>query len=137
MSAKSVTLDLPEALYAQLEQRATQSHRTIEAELLHVVSSVVPMAGEFTAELSELLTQMEVLDDKTLWQAAHRRLSKRALAQMQSLNYKRQREGLTEAEAQKSNALWLQYEHIILIRAQAAKLLKERGHDISELVMEL
>lgn len=77
---------------------------------------------------------MQNLDDEKLWQSARRHLSKKSTTQLQSLNYKRQREGLTEAEALKSNALLKEYEQIILIRAQAAKLLKERGYDIAPLL---
>ena len=130
---QSVTIELPEALYNQLKQRADSSHRSVEAELLGLVTSVVPVAGELTPDLSLLLEEMKLLDDKALWQAARSHLSKRALSQLQSLNNKRQREGLTEIEAQKSNNLLHQYERVILVRSQATWLLKERGHDISEL----
>lgn len=137
MSSQSITLDLPDPLYEQLKQRAGLAHRTVEAELLEVVSTIVPIAEELTPAIKDLLTQMQTLEDKALWQVAYRRLSTKANAQLQSLNYKRQREGLTEAEALKSNALLREYERIILLRAQAARLLKERGYDISELQADL
>jgi len=136
MATQRVTVNLPQALYEQLKQRAAQSHRTVEAELVEVVGTVVPMAGELNPALTELLAQMEHLDDQALRQVAQRHLSQRAQARLQSLNLKRQREGLTEAEAQKANILLREYEQIILLRAQAAKLLKERGQDISELWVE-
>jgi plasmid stability protein len=136
MATQRITVNLPQALYEQLKQRAAQSQRSVEAELVEVVSTVVPVAGELTPALTELLTQLSLLDDTALWKVARRRLSQRAQAQLQSLNLKRQREGLTEAEAQKANALLRQYEQIILLRAQAAKLLKERGHDLTELGSE-
>ncbi len=132
MSNQTVTINLPDALYEQLKQRANLSQSTIEAELLQMVSAIIPVAGKLTPDLRGQLAQMQFLDDKALWQAARTRLSKRSLSQLQSLNYKRQREGLTEAETQKSNTLLQQYERIILLRAQAAQLLKERGHDLSE-----
>ncbi|NWJ98194.1 MAG: hypothetical protein HXX20_20760 [Chloroflexi bacterium] len=136
MATQRLTVNLPQALYEQLKQRAAQSHRTVEAELVEVVATVVPMAGELNPALTELLAQMEHLDDQALRQVAQRHLSQRAQARLQSLNLKRQREGLTEAEAQKANILLREYEQIILLRAQAAKLLKERGQDISELWVE-
>jgi plasmid stability protein len=136
MSSQSITVDLPDSLYEQLKQRASLAHHTIEDELLEVVSTIVPVAGELTPFLRDLLAQMENLEDEKLWQTARRHLSKKALAQLQSLNYKRQREGLTEAETSKSNALLKEYEQIILVRAQAARILKERGHNISQLLAE-
>ncbi len=41
MSVQSVTLNIPTALYAQLKKRAEQAHRTVEEELLTVVSNVL------------------------------------------------------------------------------------------------
>jgi plasmid stability protein/uncharacterized protein YnzC (UPF0291/DUF896 family) len=132
MVTQSINVDLPGELYEQLKQRSAQAGRTIEAELVQVVSSVVPVAGKITPDLTERLTQMRTLDNAALWQAAHSRLSKPALARLQSLNNKRQREGLTEAEARKVNELAHEYERVVLLRSQAIGLLKERGEDISE-----
>jgi hypothetical protein len=54
---------------------------------------------------------------------------------MERLHLKRQREGLTENETQALNNQVHQYEQTMLIRAQAAALLKQRGHDVSGLVV--
>jgi hypothetical protein len=50
---------------------------------------------------------------------------------MEDLHLKRQREGLTDAEAKTLDGLVRQYERTMLVRAQAAALLKARGHDVS------
>jgi len=47
--------------------------------------------------------------------------------------HKRQSEGLTETEYKDVARLVRQYEQTMLIRAQAAALLKQRGHDVSSL----
>ena len=75
MTIQPVTLNLPGHLYNRLKRRADQAHRTVEAELLEVVASAVPVAV-----------------------------------------------GLVR-----------QYERAMLVRAQATVLLKQRGHDVSEL----
>lgn len=48
MSSQIVTVDLPDALYEQLKQRADLAHRTIEDEVVEVVSTIVPVAGKLT-----------------------------------------------------------------------------------------
>jgi len=53
---------------------------------------------------------------------------------LSELNAKRQREGLTEAEQQESALLVRQYERSMLVRAQAAALLKQRSHDVASLL---
>ena len=133
MTIQSVTLNLPGHLYNRLKRRAEQAHRTVEAELLEVVASAVPVADELPAELNEAISPLALLDDEALWRAARSHLPAEAAAQMENLHLKRQREGLIEAEAQTLAGLVRQYERAMLVRAQAAALLKQRGHDVSEL----
>ncbi len=133
MTIQSVTLNLPGHLYNRLKRRAEQAHRTVEAELLEVVASAVPVADELPAELNEAISPLALLDDEALWRAARSHLPAEAAVQMENLHLKRQREGLTEAEAQTLAGLVRQYERTMLVRAQAAALLKQRGHDVSEL----
>ena len=52
--------------------------------------------------------------------------------ELEELHFKRQREGLTANEAERAAELVRQYDRKMLLRAEAALLLKERGHDVSE-----
>ena len=133
MTAQPVTLNLPGALYDLLKRRAEQARRTVEAELLEVVVAAVPVADELPADLAEAVSPLALLDDESLWRAARSHLPVESAAQLESLHLKRQREGLTDAEAQTLAALVRQYERAMLVRAQAATLLKQRGHDVSGL----
>ncbi len=132
MSVQSITLNLPTALYTRLKRRAEQSRRTIEAELLEVVAAAIPVADELPADLSEAISPLALLDDEALWRAARSRLAPEATTQIESLHLKRQREGLSETEAQTLAGLMRQYERAMLVRAQAAALLKARGFDVSD-----
>ena len=133
MSTQTLTLHLPDGLYARLQQRARESHRTLEAELLELLSSAVPGDQDLPNSLSADLAQLDTMDDAELWRAARSKLSKKAAAQLEALHVKRQSEGLSESEAQVLAELVGQYERSMLIRARAAALLKERGHDLSGL----
>ena len=133
MSTQTLTLHLPDGLYARLQQRARESHRTLEAELLELLSSAVPGHQDLPNSLSADLAQLDTMDDAELWRAARSRRSKKAAAQLEALHLKRQSEGLSESEAQALAELVGQYERSMLIRARAAALLKERGHDLSDL----
>jgi hypothetical protein len=73
------------------------------------------------------------LDDEALWRAARTRLPADAVEELERLHLKRQRQGLTASEDEQVAALVRQYERVMLVRAQAAALLKERGHDVSVL----
>ena len=134
MSVQSVTVDLPSALYRRIRRRAEQTHRSVEAELLDVVAAAVPVADELPADLNQALSPLALLDDASLWRAARTRLPAEAAEQMERLHLKRQREGLTEPEAQVLMGLVRQYERTMLVRAQAAVLLKQRRNDVSALL---
>jgi plasmid stability protein len=128
---QSVTLNLPAALYDRLRRMAEEAHRSVEDELLDVVVAAVPEADELPADLAEAVAQLAVLDDAALMQAATAVMPPDAAEELEHLHSKRQREGLTEPEAQAAAALTRLYERTMLVRAEAAALLAERGRDVS------
>ena len=134
MTVHAVTLHVPSLLYEQLKRRAEQAQRTVEAELLDIVVTSVPMSDDLPADLAEAITPLELLDDEALWRAARCSLPAEATTQMEDLHLKRQREGLTDSEVKTLDGLVRQYERTMLVRAQAAALLKDRGHDVSQLL---
>jgi len=134
MTVQSITVNLPSALYNRLKRRAEQTRRTVEAELLEVVATAVPIADELPPDLAEAISPLALLDNEALWRAARSHLPAEAASQMEELHLKRQREGLSEAEQQTLAGLVRQYERAMLVRAQAAALLKQRGYDVSELI---
>ena len=133
MTVQSVTLHLPSPLYERLKRRAEQTHRSVEAELLEVVAAAVPVADDLPADLAQAISPLSLLDDEALWRAARSHLPE-AAAQLEQLHLKRQREGLTGSEVETLGGLMRRYERAMLVRAQAAALLKKRGYDVSELL---
>jgi len=110
---------------------------TIADEVLDVLTGALPATEMLPDDLEQAIAQLVCLDEAALWQAARSRLASDAVERLSELNAKRQREGLTEAEQQESELLTYQYERMVLVRAQAALLLKQRGHDVSCLLTML
>lgn len=131
--AQSITVQLPDVLFEQLKRRAAGTHRAIEDELVEVVAQALPVGDVLPADLTEALSPLAFLEDAELWQAARSHLPTEAATQIEALNHKQQREGLTETEAEALAHLVRQYERYMLVRAQAAVLLQRRGYDVSEL----
>ncbi|MCP4655479.1 MAG: hypothetical protein GY856_08685, partial [bacterium] len=75
-----------------------------------------------------------LLDDTALWRAARSTLAPEKQEQLETLNFKQQREGLTRSEREIHATLLHAYDQAVLIRARAAELLVERGHDVAELL---
>ncbi len=134
MSLQTVTLELPEPLYERLRDRAALSQRSVEVEARETLASALQEDDSLPADLEAAIAPLALLSDAELWQAGRTRLSQKTVEQLAELNLKRQREGLTEAEAATAATLIHQYERVMLIRAEAAALLKQRGHDVSALL---
>lgn len=137
MTHHAVTLNVPSALYERLERMARQTQRTVEAELLDVVATALPLEDGLSDDLSAALVQLALLDDAALWRAARDCLSTDDVTRMEDLQLKKQREGLDDAELKTLDSLVRQYERKMLIRARAVALLGERGHDISQLLAQV
>jgi plasmid stability protein len=134
MGTQTVTVRLPEGLYSQLKERAERWNRSIEAEMLDVLSSAIPAGDGLPAVIAEELSRLDTADDETLRLAAQTHLSPESARQLEELHWKRQRDGLTPAEGHAAANLAEQYERAMLIGARAAALWKERGRDPSELI---
>jgi plasmid stability protein len=130
MSPRTVTLQLPGPLYDHIEQRAAEAHHSIEAELLDVVAAAVPLSDELPPDLEDAVASLAVLSDADLLQAAKGTMPPALAARLEDLNWKRQATGLSHQEAAEATGLLRLYERTLLVRASAAKLLKDRGRDL-------
>lgn len=135
MNVQSVTLNLPETLYRKAQQRAEKMQRSVEDELVEVVATALPEFDDLPQEITKVLAQLRFLDDAALWQAARTTMSSDQAKQLEEFNLKQQREGLTPEEHQTRDQLLRHYEQTMLVRAQAAVLLQEHGHDVTDLTL--
>ena len=135
MSLQQLTINLPEPLYNRLKQRAAQTQRSVEAELVDVVALALPVADALPTDLAEAISQLALLNDSDLWRAARSTLPAEAAERLEALHLKRQRESLAEQEDDEVASLTRQYERVMLVRARAAQLLNQRGHDVSSLLV--
>ena len=133
MSTQTLTLNVPAPLYGQLKQCADASARSIEEELLELLTSAL---ADHTVprDLAQTVASLSSLDDSQLWQAARSRLTEDALHELEALHLKRQREGLLSPERQRAEELERLFERVVLLRSQAAVVLRQRGHDVTSLV---
>ena len=84
-------------------------------------------------EIENELAELHFLSDDELWQAAETKLPNGASERMQTLILKQQSSFLTKEERTEAEALVYRSHRVMLVRAQAAVILKERGYDISHL----
>jgi hypothetical protein len=133
MSDRIVTVTVPPALYDHLQRRAVQRQRSLEEELLLTLADAVPTDTDTPAELALLLASLPTLDEPTLWQLAQARVDATDAARLADLGDKRQRIGLTADEEREAEELVQRHDRVLMLRAEAAAMLKRRGHDVSRL----
>ena len=134
MAVQDVTIRLPDRLYHQVKQRARRMQRSVEEEVVAAVEVALPALDELPLAVADEIGQMFFLTDQELWQAARSKVTSTENRRMQALLLKRQREGLSPEEETEAERLAQRQERVMLVRAQAAALLKERGQDVSDLI---
>jgi hypothetical protein len=131
MTVQAITLNLPETVYEQIRRAAEKAQRPLNEVLVEAVTAVAPVIGITPENLRTALAQMAYLNDAALWQAARAIMTAEQRERLQALHDKQQREGLTAEEQAEEQALLALYRETLLVRAQAAVLLKQRGYEVS------
>ena len=132
MTIQAITLNLPETVYEQIRQAAEKAQRPVDEVLIEAVTAVAPVIGSAPEKLRTALAQMAYLNDAALWQAARATMTAEQRERLEALHDQQQREGLTAEEQAEEQALLALYRETLLVRAQAAVLLKQRGYDVSD-----
>jgi hypothetical protein len=88
-------------------------------------------ADALSPDLTLAIEHLSTLSDRELEWAARNHLPEESAARLEELHWKRDREGLNEAEARELSHLVALYERTMLVRAQAAMLLRQRGHELT------
>ena len=132
MAVQEITLSLPEPVYQQIRRAAEKVQRPVQDVLVEAVLAVAPVIDSAPAQMRSALAQMAYLNDAALWQAARATMAPEQRKRLESLHLQQQRTSLTAEEQAEEKALLALYRDILLVRAQAAGLLKQRGYDVSD-----
>jgi hypothetical protein len=132
MSGHAVTITLQEMVYEQIRQAAERSHRPVEDVLAEAVAAAAPVMDTPPGTLRSALAHLAYLNDAALWQAARTTMTAEQRERLATLHDKQQRELLTAEERTEEQALLSLYRETLLVRGQAAVLLRQRGYDISD-----
>lgn len=136
MTLKTVTVSLPKRLYRQVRQRAQSMNHSVEDELATVVKDALREDTSWvgiSTDISSEVQHLQFLDDDHLWRVAKTIVPTEKSERMQVLSQKQRAEGLTQTELEETEQLQHYAHRVMLLRAEAAVLLKKRGFDISPL----
>ena len=127
-----IKLQVPQILYQRLVNTARATQRPLEEIILHALQVGSPPAWddvpeEFQAEIAAL----DKLDDNTLMQIVHDQKTAIDLERYDTLLEDNSSGTLTEAKRLELTALRQDADLFMLRKAQAAVLLRWRGHSVS------
>lgn len=132
MSACEVLIELPSEIYEQYEHAAVRLGRSVSDVLTDAAVAAAPATSNGEAGDRKSLLQMAYLSDAALWQAARSSMTVEQRERLEELHREQQRRELEPAEREEEQALLGRYRNTVLVRAQAAVLLKHRGYDVSD-----
>ena len=131
MTVKNVTLQLPETLYLRLQQAANGMHQTLDEVLLRALQVGSPPSWEDApAVFQSDLAALDRLDDQSLWRIARSTQLDEDWSHYQELLEKNADSLITASERLELERLSLEADRFMLRKAQAAALLRWRGHTV-------
>lgn len=131
MVTETITLQIPQILYQRLVNTAHAQRRPIEEVIVHALQVGSPPAWddvpeEFQADIAAL----DKLDDNSLWQIVR---SCKTAEQMERYDWLLERNSsgnITDVEKLELIKLRQETDRFMLCKAQAAVLLRWRGHNV-------
>ena len=133
MITRSVTVQLPEALYVRLQQAAQATRRPLDEVLLRAVEiGSPPRWDDAPAEFQADLAALDRLDDETLWRIARSRQDDVETKRYQDLLDKNANGSLSAAEREELTCLRVEGDRFMLRKVHAAALLRWRGYQIPQ-----
>lgn len=127
-----ISLELPTAAYEQLRLTANRQNRPVAEVVKDIVLREVPDLPALPADTEAELQSFKLLSDELLWLIARSSLPRQQQVDLARLNGLAQQRKLTSEEEAQQHELAGSYDRLLIRRAQAALVLKERGYDLSD-----
>ena len=129
--AEAITLQLPDRLYQRLVHTAQATQRPLEAVIVRALEVGAPPDWEdIPAEFQADVAALDRLDDAALWQIARGCKTAVDMVRYDELLDRNQAGELTPAERVELTQLRQDGDRWMLCKAQAAVILRWRGHQV-------
>jgi predicted transcriptional regulator len=126
-ATQSVSVDLPEDLYARIRDIAERNERSVEAVLRESLE-VLFRADAVT--VANQLAQLDTYRDDQLWAVVYQRMAWPQRERLRDLSASGKHGSLSATEHDELALLVDQADTYTLLRSHALQLLKQRGHDV-------
>ena len=125
-TSHTISINIPDELYEQLQEIADQSQNSVEATILGTLKLLFRPSSDLKARLAF----MESLSNEHLWEIAHQNLSDEETKRLHELIALGKQIPLSDEQTRELNQLVDREDYQILLRSKALLILKERGQNI-------
>jgi hypothetical protein len=127
-----VTVNVPRSVYERIRRAAEQRRRSVDEMVAEALSAAAPALDTPQDDMRAALAQLTYLNDAALWQAARATMPLPLRARLEELHSKQDSMELSVPEQAEVERLEQLYRDTLLVRAQAAVLLKQRHYDVAD-----
>ncbi len=131
MSAQTVTLTLPKAIYERARETAHIADRPLEEVLVQsIILSLPPLEKDIPSSLRVELAALSLLSDAELWTVARSTMDSEQQTHLETLAEAQKHRSLTPVEQSALARLVDKAERVMLRKAEAYRLLARRGYTV-------
>ena len=135
MSEQTITLTLPSSIIERIQTTAKAASLTSEEVIQQSVMLLLPaFESDLPQKVRSELNRLSLLNDIQLWKAAHSVMKSSQQLRLENLAELQKRRELTEAEQAELDSLMDEAGQVMLCKAEARRLLAQRGHSFFEVV---
>lgn len=132
ISHTAVTVELPNIALEQLQGLAQRQRRSVRDIVKEIIMRALP---ELPQDIKDELDTFKHLSDDVLWLLARSTLSEEDRRDLARLNDEAQRQPLLGPQVQRQQMLLDKYNRVLVRRAEAARVLKMRGYDLTDVAV--
>jgi len=131
MNEQTVKVTLPNSVYERIRMTAQAASLTSEDMIKQFVTLLLPaFETDMPPNLRFNLAKLAVLNDIQLWKAAHSVMDESRQSHLEELAELQKHRHLTEVEHTELATLMNEAQQMMLYKAEARRLLAQRGHSV-------
>ncbi len=136
MTEQTITVTLPDSVYDRIKTTAQATSLSLEEVIKQFVILLLPaFESDIPANLRSSLTKLSLLNDIHLWKTANSVMKNAHQLRLEELAEIQKHRSLTDDEHSELNSLMDEAQQIMLCKAEARRLLAQRGHIIFKSVV--
>ena len=131
MNEQTIAVTLPNSIYDRIKATAQATALTSEEVIKQSVALLLPaFESNIQTDFRLKLTELPLLNDIQLWKTANSVMNSSKQIRLEELAELQKMQSLTESEQSELENLMNEAQQIILCKAEARRILAQRGHII-------